>query len=78
VKGCEHYASDMIRVLLLHVRNVAPQTLEVDRTAGVVAWQSMFLGVLSSSVAVQKLDLLVGFRALGASESVEVGRRHIR
>jgi hypothetical protein len=34
--------------------------------------------MLLSPVAVQKLDLLVGLRALSASESVEVGRQHIR
>lgn len=68
----------MICVLLLHVLHCEPQTLEVDRTAGVVVGQSLFLRVLLSPVAVQKLDLFVGLRALGASESVGSSRQHPR
>jgi hypothetical protein len=69
--------SDVFRVLLFHVLGLESQTLEVDRAARIVARPSLSLGMLFSSVAVQALDLLVGFGALGAFESIELGRRHL-
>jgi hypothetical protein len=65
-------------VLFLHVLGFESQTLKVDRAAGIIARPSSLLGMLLSLVAIQKLDLLIGLRALGASESVELGRQHLR
>ena len=70
--------SDLVCVMFLHVLGFEPQALEVDRAAGAIAGPSLSLGMVLSPVAVQKIDFFKGLRAFSASESVEVGRRHVR